>query len=165
MDDKKNEDYVVQMPDRDFDRDEKDSFLAKPNLARPSRGQNDLSQSFSALDNSPPLSVVAYCLSSISMTVVNKYVVSGTFWNLNFFYLAVQVLSSPRRSRQTIWKVGTGMNNADDHTHIYRQLFALPPFRRASPLVSSEISRPLTRTRQESVGDLTPSDARMYRAY
>jgi GDP-mannose transporter len=91
MDDKKNEDYVVQMPDRDFDRDEKDSFLAKPNLARPSRGQNDLSQSFSALDNSPPLSVVAYCLSSISMTVVNKYVVSGTFWNLNFFYLAIQV--------------------------------------------------------------------------
>jgi hypothetical protein len=29
------------------------------------------------------------------MTVVNKYVVSGSFWNLNFFYLTVQVRKSP----------------------------------------------------------------------
>lgn len=27
----------------------------------------------------------------MSMTLVNKYVVSGPEWNLNFFYLAVQV--------------------------------------------------------------------------
>lgn len=44
------------------------------------------------LDNSPSASVMAFCLSSISMTVVNKYVVSGDHWNLNFFYLAVQSL-------------------------------------------------------------------------
>ena len=43
------------------------------------------------VENSGPFSILAYCLSSISMTVVNKYVVSGTSWNLTFFYLAVQV--------------------------------------------------------------------------
>jgi GDP-mannose transporter len=42
------------------------------------------------VENSGPFSILAYCLSSISMTVVNKYVVSGTSWNLTFFYLAVQ---------------------------------------------------------------------------
>lgn len=91
MDDKKNEDYVVHMPDGGYDRDEKDSFMAKNAPPRRPRGHDDLGQSFSKLDNSPPLSVLAYCLSSISMTVVNKYVVSGAFWNLNFFYLAIQV--------------------------------------------------------------------------
>ena len=45
----------------------------------------------SQLDNSPMIAVLAYCVASISMTVVNKYVVSGREWNLNFFYLAVQV--------------------------------------------------------------------------
>jgi GDP-mannose transporter len=34
---------------------------------------------------------LAYCLASISMTVTNKYCVSGANWNLNFFYLAIQV--------------------------------------------------------------------------
>lgn len=47
----------------------------------------------SKIDNSPGASILAYCFSSISMTVVNKFVVSGQFWNLNFFYLAVQVRS------------------------------------------------------------------------
>ncbi|KAI4601276.1 GDP-mannose transporter into the lumen of the Golgi [Pestalotiopsis sp. 9143b] len=46
--------------------------------------------SIQKVENSPPLSILAYCLSSISMTVVNKYVVSGSSWNLNLFYLAVQ---------------------------------------------------------------------------
>lgn len=91
MDEKKNEDYIVQMPDGGRTRDERDAFMANSTGSRRIRGQNELGQSFSKLDNSPPLSVLAYCLSSISMTVVNKYVVSGTFWNLNFFYLAIQV--------------------------------------------------------------------------
>ncbi|KAL2256504.1 hypothetical protein VTK26DRAFT_1566 [Humicola hyalothermophila] len=47
---------------------------------------------FEKIDHSPGASILAYCLSSISMTVVNKYVVSGSEWNLNFFYLAVQSL-------------------------------------------------------------------------
>ncbi|KAH3660483.1 hypothetical protein OGAPHI_007069 [Ogataea philodendri] len=41
------------------------------------------------LANSGPVSIFAYCASSILMTVTNKYVVSGDF-NLNFFLLAVQ---------------------------------------------------------------------------
>lgn len=47
--------------------------------------------SLSKLEKSPAAAVIAYCLSSISMTIVNKYVVSGEGWNLNFFYLGVQV--------------------------------------------------------------------------
>nr|OQO24672.1 GDP-mannose transporter 1 [Rachicladosporium sp. CCFEE 5018] len=39
--------------------------------------------------NSPPISILAYCGSSILMTVTNKIVLTGTF-NLNFFLLAVQ---------------------------------------------------------------------------
>ena len=51
------------------------------------------------IDHHPGASILAYCLSSISMTVVNKYVVSGSSWNLNFFYLAVQVRVRRRDSR------------------------------------------------------------------
>lgn len=58
----------------------------------PDRGTipNGISTSLSKLEHSPAASILAYCLSSISMTVVNKYVVSGVGWNLNFLYLAVQ---------------------------------------------------------------------------
>jgi hypothetical protein len=52
-----------------------------------------MAQPLSRLDNSPIISVLAYCLSSISMTIVNKYVVSGKGWNLSFFYLFIQVRS------------------------------------------------------------------------
>ncbi|KAH8168461.1 GDP-mannose transporter [Sarocladium implicatum] len=48
--------------------------------------------STSRFENSPPVSIVAYCLASISMTVVNKYVVSGDEWNLHFLYLAIQAV-------------------------------------------------------------------------
>ncbi|KAF2151194.1 UDP-galactose transporter [Myriangium duriaei CBS 260.36] len=41
------------------------------------------------LSNSPVLPILAYCGSSILMTVTNKYVLSGSF-NLNFFLLCVQ---------------------------------------------------------------------------
>ncbi len=30
------------------------------------------------------------------MTLVNKYVVSGTEWNMNFLYLAIQVCAARR---------------------------------------------------------------------
>lgn len=93
MSDKKNEDFVVRMPDGG--NVEKDPFLRRNS---PQRGRDSLLQQFYAkIDNSPPASIISYCLSSISMTVVNKYVVSGTSWNLNFFYLAVQVRCFPRR--------------------------------------------------------------------
>jgi hypothetical protein len=53
----------------------------------------------SNITNSPPISILAYCLASISMTVTNKYCVSGANWNLNFFYLAIQVCTSLRNRR------------------------------------------------------------------
>lgn len=93
MTDKKNEDYVVQMGNDNYDKNEKPSFQARspPPAAYGSSPVSGLEQ----LEKSPPLSILAYCLSSISMTVVNKYVVSGSFWNLNFFYLTVQARKSP----------------------------------------------------------------------
>jgi GDP-mannose transporter len=95
MDTKKNDDHVIRMPESGFDGGEKDGFIAKPSQRRSyTHGANGLAQSVSKLDNNPSLSVLAYCLSSISMTVVNKYVVSGTFWNLNFFYLGIQAIVS-----------------------------------------------------------------------
>ncbi|ODV84039.1 hypothetical protein CANARDRAFT_201923 [[Candida] arabinofermentans NRRL YB-2248] len=45
---------------------------------------------FASLANSGPVSIFAYCASSILMTVTNKYVVSGYDFNLNFFLLAIQ---------------------------------------------------------------------------
>ncbi|CAM1510306.1 Fc.00g006410.m01.CDS01 [Cosmosporella sp. VM-42] len=88
--DKKNEDYVVRMDDK-YGNSEKDTFMAR-SPSRKLHNAAPLPISVRELDNSPPLSVLSYCLSSISMTVVNKYVVSGNFWNLNFFYLAVQAV-------------------------------------------------------------------------
>lgn len=41
--------------------------------------------------NSPTLAVLAYCGSSILMTTANKYMVSGTGFNLTFILLVVQV--------------------------------------------------------------------------
>ena len=38
------------------------------------------------ISNSGPISIAAYCLSSILMTVTNKYVLSGFSFNLNFSY-------------------------------------------------------------------------------
>ncbi|KAF9881678.1 putative gdp-mannose transporter protein [Colletotrichum karsti] len=75
--------------------DEKDpgvreSFLPKT----PSRQQTPVNGYrggiLSQLENNSGAAVLAYCFSSISMTVVNKYVVSGSSWNLNFLYLAIQ---------------------------------------------------------------------------
>ncbi|KAI1375755.1 UDP-galactose transporter [Hypoxylon crocopeplum] len=91
MSDKKNEDYAIRMPDsgmRSPYGGEKDPFIP----SRPGRAASHphLSTQIAKIENNPAISILAYCLSSISMTVVNKYVVSGSEWNLNFFYLAVQ---------------------------------------------------------------------------
>ncbi|KAH7308230.1 hypothetical protein B0I35DRAFT_413568 [Stachybotrys elegans] len=92
MNEKKNEDFVVRMPDTGFEDKDKDIFRARSPMHRQSGTgmPSGMAQSLSRLDNSPPISVLAYCMSSISMTVVNKYVVSGSYWSLDFFYLAVQ---------------------------------------------------------------------------
>lgn len=93
MADKKNEDYVVRMPESSDAFSEK-GFVSRSSTfsSRVGHGANQQQQlNINQLDNSPGLSILAYCLASISMTVVNKYVVSGSAWNLNFLYLAIQV--------------------------------------------------------------------------
>jgi len=45
----------------------------------------------SSVTNHPSFPILAYCGSSILMTVTNKYVLSGLDFNLNFFLLMVQV--------------------------------------------------------------------------
>lgn len=46
---------------------------------------------FDKLDYSFGVFIFVYCLVFISMIVVNKYVVFGLEWNLNFFYFVIQV--------------------------------------------------------------------------
>lgn len=81
-DDKKKDDFTIELGDRQ----PKSTFSSRvPSPAPPMAAQNGLNL------NSPVLAVLAYCASSILMTVSNKYCVSGTGWNLTFFLLAVQV--------------------------------------------------------------------------
>ncbi|KIN06188.1 hypothetical protein OIDMADRAFT_190149 [Oidiodendron maius Zn] len=95
MDGKKNEDFAIEMPEREMrsfstspSHSQRDPFLSTKPHGRSSNGVSPLSN----ITNSPPISILAYCLASISMTVTNKYCVSGADWNLNFFYLAIQSL-------------------------------------------------------------------------
>ncbi|CAJ2505951.1 Uu.00g000810.m01.CDS01 [Anthostomella pinea] len=90
MSDKKNEDYTIRMPDsgmRSPFGTEKEPFITRPSRTIPHKQS---SFQLAKIENNPAAAIIAYCLASISMTVVNKYVVSGSEWNLNFFYLAVQ---------------------------------------------------------------------------
>ncbi|KAM0721152.1 hypothetical protein Q7P37_003439 [Cladosporium fusiforme] len=87
MSDKKNDDYVVSMPDQSYEP--KDSAASIP-LHRPPGQHHGTATTASNLSNSPSASIVGYCLASISMTVVNKFIVSGSEWNLMFLYLAIQ---------------------------------------------------------------------------
>ncbi|GKT64867.1 GDP-mannose transporter [Colletotrichum tofieldiae] len=89
MSNKKNEDLEMSgMDEKEFG--ERESFLLKPEPHHPARVDRGMGGIPAQLENSPGAAVLAYCFSSISMTVVNKYVVSGSSWNLNFLYLAIQ---------------------------------------------------------------------------
>ncbi|KAH6609488.1 udp-galactose transporter [Trichoderma cornu-damae] len=85
MSDKKNDDYGHRDPENGEGGKVETAFSRSPSPRAQSGGF-----SLSKIDNSPGASVLGYCLSSISMTVVNKYVVSGSSWNMNFLYLAIQ---------------------------------------------------------------------------
>ena len=85
---KKSEDYESMQLESAIDTKENDALVSPSGAPAAALG---LRQSLSRMDSNSPLSVLAYCLSSISMTVVNKYVVSGDQWNLAFFYLTAQV--------------------------------------------------------------------------
>jgi GDP-mannose transporter len=96
MSNKKNEDLEMSgMDEKDFG--ERESFLLKPAPHHRARVDSGMGSILSQLENNPGAAILAYCFSSISMTVVNKYVVSGSSWNLNFLYLAIQVCAA------TLW--------------------------------------------------------------
>lgn len=79
--DKKNDNYSIEMDKMDQGSR---TFEAPPRPSQPRSVPPSVS-------NNPILPVLAYCGSSILMTVMNKYVLSGTNFNLNFFLLCVQV--------------------------------------------------------------------------
>lgn len=83
-DDKKREDYTIELGDQKPNG----SFDAAPKPRMPS-----ISPASPA--NNPVVPILAYCGSSILMTVTNKYVLSGLDFNLNFFLLCVQVRPRP----------------------------------------------------------------------
>jgi GDP-mannose transporter len=77
---KRHDDYTVDIGDRS-----KEGFEPLP------RRQTPPAPSLPAVANQPLIAVLSYCVSSIMMTVTNKYVLSGLDYNLNFFLLCVQV--------------------------------------------------------------------------
>ncbi|KAL2219755.1 GDP-mannose transporter 1 [Thermoascus aurantiacus ATCC 26904] len=77
---KKTDDYTIEMGKLDPGSKEFDAPAPQPRST----------WSSSSLANNPILPVLAYCGSSILMTVMNKYVLSGSDFNLNFFLLCVQ---------------------------------------------------------------------------
>ncbi|KAB8078014.1 GDP-mannose transporter [Aspergillus leporis] len=81
VEDKKTDDYTIEMDK--IDQGSKNFEAAAP----PPQPRNVQSNS---LSNNPILPVLAYCGSSILMTVMNKYVLSGLDFNLNFFLLCIQ---------------------------------------------------------------------------
>ncbi|KAJ5595795.1 GDP-mannose transporter [Penicillium hetheringtonii] len=81
-DDKKTDDYTVQMDK--LDQGNKEFEAAPPPQPRAAPP--------SPIAGHPALPVLAYCGSSIMMTVMNKYVLSGLDFNLNFLLLMVQSL-------------------------------------------------------------------------
>ena len=80
-DEKKKREFEIELG-------EKNGSSYVPPQASPPRMTPSATKS--ALDN-PMFPILSYCASSILMTVTNKYVVSGTNYNLNFFLLCVQV--------------------------------------------------------------------------
>ncbi|KAF2676726.1 UDP-galactose transporter [Lentithecium fluviatile CBS 122367] len=79
-DDKKSDDYKIDMPAGK-------EFRAPSPVPRPAH-----TNKLHSVTENPILSIFAYCGSSILMTTTNKYVLSGVDYNLNFFLLAVQAV-------------------------------------------------------------------------
>ncbi|KAL2859753.1 hypothetical protein BJX68DRAFT_226842 [Aspergillus pseudodeflectus] len=79
-DSRKPDDYAIEMEKLDHNK----GFQAPPPPPQPR------SSPANSVANNAVLSVLAYCGSSILMTVMNKYVLSGADFNLNFFLLCVQ---------------------------------------------------------------------------
>ncbi|BFZ57158.1 GDP-mannose transporter into the lumen of the Golgi [Savitreella phatthalungensis] len=71
-------DYKIQVPTSDEDD------------YRPPAAAQRKDETLTTIINHPLLPVLSYCSASILMTATNKYVLSGHFFNLNFFLLIVQ---------------------------------------------------------------------------
>ncbi|KAF7717843.1 GDP-mannose transporter [Penicillium ucsense] len=82
VEDKKTNDYAIEMDK--LDQGNKAFEAAPPPLNRAASSPS------SSISNNPALPILAYCGSSILMTVMNKYVLSGLDFNLNFLLLMVQ---------------------------------------------------------------------------
>ncbi|KAG5947089.1 GDP-mannose transporter [Claviceps sorghi] len=89
MSDKKSDDMVTAVPATNGHGDQNGKANSFPTFT-PARSKANALKGISSLDNNRGASVLAYCLSSMSMTIVNKYVISGSNWNMNLLYLAVQ---------------------------------------------------------------------------
>ncbi|KAF2715034.1 GDP-mannose transporter [Pleomassaria siparia CBS 279.74] len=81
-DKKRDDDFSIDIPDREKSFNRASSPLMKAPTSRP----------LAAVTENPMLAVLGYCASSILMTVTNKYVLSGVDYNLNFFLLCVQAV-------------------------------------------------------------------------
>ena len=92
--DKKTDDYTIEMGKLDQGNKNFEPSAPAPQARSPSGP---------SIASNPMFAVLSYCGSSILMTVMNKYVLSGTDFNLNFFLLCVQVRCDssrpPRGSR------------------------------------------------------------------
>lgn len=92
----KNDDYAIELeqrnPSDNFGPSSSASSTHSRSPALSATSAADMSSTTSnSLSNNPLLSVFSYCFSSILMTVTNKYVLSGTNFNMNFVLLCVQV--------------------------------------------------------------------------
>lgn len=94
MSDKKSDDTTLSMPAAGSHANGNGRAVPFPVFA-PAKPKTDALKGITSIDNNRGASVLAYCLSSMSMTIVNKYVVSGSNWNMNLLYLAVQVRWPP----------------------------------------------------------------------
>lgn len=87
-DNKKRDDVVIELDEMRG----RDSPSARSPMLQTSAPSGPAMPS-GAIANNPIVPVLSYCASSIMMTVTNKFVLSGTGFNLNFFLLCVQVIS------------------------------------------------------------------------
>lgn len=146
MADSKSDDFATRRPSPSFQDIEKGGFRPRSAAASPLPSKrpafDTLPESVTKITNNAPLSILAYCLSSISMTLVNKYVVSGRFWNMTFFYLTVQASSFVPVS-------GVGIVSLT----LRRQSFALSPFWLANILGLLHTCHLSTRTVQDNVSN------------
>ncbi|KAH8655376.1 UDP-galactose transporter [Xylariales sp. PMI_506] len=89
MSEEEKESFVIEIPQTQK-RDDTINHVTRP----PASCFRELVIAADGVRNNPGLSIFAYAISSMSMTLVNKYVVSGQFWNLHFFFLAIQSVVS-----------------------------------------------------------------------